>query len=189
MSKALAFLTGAAIAVGAIGGAAAHTTSLGFVPGGNAGEVTFWTGSYGHGGTPANEGSGQLTGISVSYDQTQPFNLGPVNSKPAGLIDGTNNFFWAADQTFPHSVDPVLFGGVVVWQGVTFTGLVPGTYSFTCGQNCGVTQQWATFGAGAVQVTLRAGDIGGGGGNEVPAPATAALLLAGLAGLALRKRG
>ncbi len=180
----------AALALGlsAAGAAYAHTTSLGFVPGTNPGEVTFWTGSYSHGGTPVNEGIGTLTGVSVPYGPvSNPFNLGPVNVKPAGLVDGTNNFFWGPSPfPFPLSTDPNLFGGVVWWQGVTFASLVPGTYSFTCGTQCGVTAQWASLTqaggqAGAVQVTLQAGDIGGG---QVPEPAGLAVLGLALAGLA-----
>lgn len=176
-----------ALGFSAAGVAYAHTTSLGFVPGTNAGEVTFWTGSYNHGGTPVNEGIGTLAGVTVAFGPvSNPFNLGPVNVKPAGLVDGTNNFFWDSAFNFPVSTDPNLFGGVVWWQGVTFAGLVPGTYSFTCGSQCGVTAQWdslSTAGGqgGAVQVTLQAGDIGGG---EVPEPAGLAVLGLALAGLA-----
>ncbi len=179
----------------------AHTTSLGFLPGLNPGEVTFWTGSYSHGGIPVNEGTGTLTGVSVVFNQSKPFNIGPVGTKPAGLVDGTNNFFWgqSADPNFtyeyPLSTDPNLFGGVVWWQGVTFTGLVPGVYDFTCGLVCGVTAQWdslANAGSvkdltggqlppGTVRVTLTAGNIGGGG--SVPEPGILALLGVGVLGM------
>jgi len=187
-----------------IGTAAAHTTSLGFEPGTTAGSVTFWAGSYGHGGTPVNEGVVTLTGVTVTYNQSQPFNIGPVNVKPAGLIDGTNNFFWGplsgGTYPFPVNVDPVLFGGVVWWQGVTFTGLVPGQYTFSCGNNCGTTQQWQSINSGVgeeVLLVLAAGVIGGGRGPAADIPTvtewglilSALLLLAmGLYTLRFRRR-
>jgi hypothetical protein len=175
-----------------IGAAVAHTTSLGYVPGNTAGSVTFWTGSYAHGGNPVNEGMATLTGVTVTYSQTVSFNIGPVNSKPAGLVDGTNNFFWGplngSVYPFPVSVDPVLFGGVVWWQGVTFTGLVPGTYTFTCGNNCGVSQQWQSLNTGAgetVTVSLTGNVIGGGSTADIPTVSEWGLMLSALLLLAM----
>lgn len=112
--------------------AAAHTSSLGYVPGSAAGSVTIWTGSYDHGGFPGVEGTGTLTGVDVVYSSSQNFSLGVTATKPTGLVDGTNNFFWAEDgrgaYTFPNSVDPIIFGlGIKYWQGVTYTGLTAGT--------------------------------------------------------------
>jgi IPTL-CTERM motif len=177
-----------------IGTAAAHTTSLGYVPGTTAGSVTFFTGSYSHGGTPVNEGTATLTGVTVVYNQVVNFNIPPVGTKPAGLVDGTNNFFWGplvgSTYPFPVSVDPVLFGGVVWWQGVTFTGLVPGTYTFTCGNNCGVTAQWQSLNSGAgetVTVNLTGSVIGGGGGPaaDIPTVSEWGLILSALLLLAM----
>lgn len=161
------------------GTVAAHTTSIGYVPGSSAGSITLWTGSYDHGGTPVNEGMGTLTGITdTSYTASLPFNILPVHSKPTGLVDGTNNFYWAYDGSFPVSADPGISGGVVWWQGVTFTGLTAGDYSFTCGNTCGVTQQWETYGSGAIILSLTTGDIGTG---TVPEPGVLSLFGLGLA--------
>lgn len=167
-------LLGIVVFFSSINFANAHTTSLGYVPGANPGEVTFWTGSYNHGGTPVNEGTATLTGVDVVYNQVVNFNIAPVNAKPAGLVDGTNNFFWGPfPYPFPVNTDPVLFGGVVWWQGVTFTGLSPGTYDFTCGGTCGTTAQWVSLTAaggsgGTVRITLTAGSIGGGTVGAIP---------------------
>jgi hypothetical protein len=181
-------------------GAAAHTTSLGFTPGNTAGSVTIWAGSYTHGGTPVNEGVATLTGVTVSYNQSQPFNIVPQSTKPAGLVDGNNNFFWGdavgGVYPFPLSVDPVLFGGVAWWQGTTFTGLVPGTYTFSCGNNCGVTAQWQSLNTGAaeaVTIVLTSGVIGG-GSNDIPTLSEwgliiTMLLLATAAAYTIRRRG
>ena len=203
MRRLLGLLSVIALCAG-IGSAGAHTTSLGYVPGTTAGSVTFWTGSYSHGGNPVNEGTATLTGVNVSYSQVVNFNVPPVSTKPAGLVDGTNNFFWGPAVNgvypFPVSVDPVLFGGVAWWQGVTFTGLVPGTYTFTCGTTCGVTAQWSSLNTGGgevVTVTLTGNQIGGGGGpaSDIPTVSewglilSAVLLLAmGLLTLRFRRR-
>ena len=197
MDAYLKLIGGAVVAATAIIGMAtaanAHTTSLGYVPGATAGSVIIWAGHYNHSGFPPPlEGIGTLTGVSLVYGQSSAFSIGPVNTKPTGLIDGTNNFFWSAfPYIFPQNVDPMLFGGVVHWQGVQFTGLAAGTYDYTCGTTCGFTQEWASLNTvggtdATVRFTLTGGDINPG----VPEPATWALMVIGfgMVGAGSRRR-
>lgn len=174
MNKAFLALTAAGLAMASA--ASAHTTSLGYVPGATAGSVTFWTGSYHHSGTPSNEGTFTLTGITdPTFSQSIGPSIAPTGTKPSGLVDGTNNFYWANDGSFGLSSDPGIGGGVAWWQGIVFTGLSAGIYEFTCGTTCGTTAQWRTWGSGSVRVTLTQGDVSG----AVPEPATWALLILG----------
>lgn len=180
--------TFAAVAAICAGGAAsAHTTSLGYTPGASQGSVIIWSGHYNHSGFPPPlEGVAYLTGVTLTYDSSAAYTIGPVDTKPAGLVDGTNNFFWGPNPyPFPLSVDPHLFGGVVHWQGVQFSGLLPGTYDFGCGTTCGDSDEWASLTrvggqAGTVRFTLKAGDINLPGG--IPEPSTWALLILGFGG-------
>lgn len=160
--------------------AMAHTVSIGYVPGANTGEVTFYTGSY-HDDVGVNEGALTLTGTggTVYGPVTVNFNIPSVNVKPAGLVDGVNNCYWPQDSNLPLDCtltqDPGISGGVSIWQGVTFTGLKAGTYSFTCGQTCGTSVIFNSWADGTGTVTLTGRDIGGGGADYSPVPTLSGL--------------
>ena len=145
----------------------AHTVSLGYLPGSNPGEVLIWTGSYDditeNGGV--NEGATTLTGIlSTIYGPiTIPFNITPTSIKPIGLLDGTNNFYWANAGGFPINVNPLIAGGPQLWQGVLFTGLNTGDYSASCGSTCGTSDVYCTGAAPRIEyITCAAGGTAGG---------------------------
>lgn len=100
----------------------AHTSSIGYTNAG-PGSVAFWYGTY-HNPVGYTEGSLQLTGPS-GYSSTAVFTL-LTNSKPTGLIDGTNNFY-----SNGTALVGTYSGTIRNWQGTTFTGLQAGTYTFT----------------------------------------------------------
>lgn len=107
----------------------AHTNSIGYVGDGQGG-ITFWYGSW-HGGTNFNEAEIKLEGANgTSYTTTiNQFNL-LQNSTPAGLIPGTNYFTSDGTQLVPYG-DPNGGGDSYTWQGLNFTGLAAGDYTFT----------------------------------------------------------
>ena len=114
--------------------ALAHTNSIGYVGDGQGG-VTFWYGSW-HGGTNFNEAEIKLEGANgTSYTTTiNQFNL-LQNSTPAGLIPGTNYFTSDGTQLVPYDPTGATNGGTqqesYTWQGLTFSGLSAGDYTFT----------------------------------------------------------
>jgi outer membrane autotransporter protein len=117
----------------------AHTVSIGYESSG-PGDLTFWFGTY-HTGVNYTEGSMQLVG--TGYSVTAPFTLLTL-VKPAGLIDGTTNFYsngTALVGSFAASAY-VGSGPVAGWQGAPFTGLHPGTYTFTYIPIASPTAQW-----------------------------------------------
>ncbi|HZL30844.1 MAG TPA: autotransporter outer membrane beta-barrel domain-containing protein [Pseudolabrys sp.] len=128
----------------------AHTVSIGYAFSG-PGAVTFWYGSY-HPTATFNEADLQLVG--PAYNQTQNFNL-ITAIKPMGLIDGTNNFYSNTAGTalvgVPEAVvstdgsggafDPAT-QSIQHWQGVIFSGLRPGTYTFTYNPLALPTVEW-----------------------------------------------
>ena len=111
-----------------------HTNSIGYVGDGQGG-ITFWYGSW-HSGTTFNEAEIKLEGANgTSYTTTiTQFNL-LQNSTPAGLIPGTNYFTSDGTQLVTYDPTGATNGGTTqesyTWQGLNFTGLSAGDYTFT----------------------------------------------------------
>ncbi len=186
----------AVLALTALGSGIAHghTTSIGFVSTGTPGNVTFWTGSY-HSNVLVNAGTLTLTGINGNpfTSTTLVFDLLPPvqGIRPVGLVDGTSNFYWTLpnfsgplDKTLTG--DPGLFGGVRSWQGVTFSGLSAGDYSFTCGATCDTSFRWRAWSDGLGTLTLSNEVVGA--PAPVPEPGTIVLMASGILGLAVWRR-
>jgi hypothetical protein len=113
--------------------ALSHTNSIGYVGDGSGG-VTFWYGSW-HSGTTFNEGELKLEGANGTTftPVITQFTL-LENSTPAGLIPGTNYFQSDGTTLQPYADGANGVGGwsaSYTWQGVTFTGLAAGDYTFT----------------------------------------------------------
>ena len=116
-------LVGSAMAAMTVSPTAAHTVSVGYVVTG-PGSVTFYYGTY-HVNPGYTEGS-----ISVSgpVSNTAGFTI-LTTTKPAGLIDGTNNFYSNGTSLVGTNPNPGLLPQA--WQGVSFIGLPDGSYTFT----------------------------------------------------------
>jgi hypothetical protein len=137
--------------------ALAHAISIGYVNAG-PGAATIWLGTYAH-GVGTLEGSMNLVGVlgNPYPSSTQPFNLlscDGVGCKPAGLIDGVTNFYADWDASIPNNLPLVnsetpfnlgcpSCGPVQHWQGVTFSGLTPGSYQFTWVPAPSPSQEWS----------------------------------------------
>ena len=94
----------------------AHSVSVGYVTNGTN-SITIYYGSY-HSGTSQPEGTVSLIGpVTLSQVTTNV-----VATKPAGLIDGTNNFY-------AGSCNGGSLGTPIVWESATFTNVPSGTYS------------------------------------------------------------
>lgn len=135
-------------------GLQAHTTSVGYENAG-PGSSTFWYGTYHN--ANYTEGSLQVTGTN-GYSSTTPFTL-LVSTKPTGLVDGTNNFYSDGTALTGTPTDDI-----AAWQGATFTGLSPATYTFTYVPIDSPTSSWAPTDDVILSssVTLSSVDLGGG---------------------------
>ncbi|MCX7513819.1 autotransporter-associated beta strand repeat-containing protein [Frateuria hangzhouensis] len=116
----------------------AHTTSVGYVaPLGTSGTITFWYGTYHPIGTDSAgsyEGHFELTGdngFSATADFSQIVGAGQLDpNRPIGLEDGVNNFYALSDAGTDLSATPGSTGEARTWEGVTFSGLTAGTYTY-----------------------------------------------------------
>jgi len=113
--------------------AAGHTITIGYANSGNN-ALTFWYGTYHNTHFP----EGALTLSGPLGTTTTNFTL-YQQTRPAGLVDGDTNF-WSNGTTL---VGYDTYGKpVLTWQGMEFTGLVPGTYTFTYVPIAVPTQDW-----------------------------------------------
>ena len=105
--------------------ALAHTNSIGYVGDGSGG-LNFWYGNW-H-GMAFNEAEIKIIKPdgSTSIDA---FNLLSQNS-PAGLLSGVNFFTSDGTQLVPYDPNGPTGQESYVWQGINYTGLVTGQYTF-----------------------------------------------------------
>jgi len=135
--KALA--AASALLLGVPTAALSHTNSIGYVGAGN-GTVTFWYGNW-HPGTTFTEGSMTLLGVNGTNYSANTVNWTLLqNTKPTGLVDGTNYFTSSGSALVPYGSNSQVS---YTWQGVTFTGLGAGDYQFTYNPIAQPTANWA----------------------------------------------
>jgi hypothetical protein len=177
--------------------AQAHTVSIGVYNAGAPGSVTLAMGTYSH-GTPIFQGTMTLiAGPGIPPNIAQPF-ASVTTTKPAGLIDGVNNFYadatpaqWGtlpADSftsaSYAHNLGSL--GPVVNWQELTFTGLTTGLYTY---QLSGMTSQnWENLNSFQNNWTGTFFVSGATAGNVPDGGLTALMLGASLVGFAAVRR-
>lgn len=158
-NKILAATVVATASLAGLSSAWSHTISIGYENVGvNA--LNFWYGTY-HSGVTYNEGSFHLVNPAANIDVTTAFSL-LVSVKPSGLVDGDTNFYAASTSVTkqPTNVDGRT---VLYWQGVSFTNLAPGTYTFTYIPIANPTQEWEPISNAILSstVTLIRADLAG----------------------------
>ena len=106
-----------------------HTNSIGYVSDAS-GNVTFWYGTYHY--TSFNEAELKLEGANGTTYTTTITQFDELSSTtPNGLFPGTNYFTTDGTSLIAYS-DSVAAGGQSnTWQGLTFSGLSAGDYTFT----------------------------------------------------------
>jgi hypothetical protein len=173
--------------------AGAHTMTIGYANAG-PGSVTFWFGSWHTLVPPLFEGSMQLEGVAptvfaptvVNFTLSAGCSPGLPNcpNKPAGLIDGTTNFYACdappAGQTL-CATDVDGDGPVNKWQGVTFNNLQAGTYRFTYLPIANPSADWEPANnAVRTNVVTLSGSIVSGVEAAIPTMSEWAMILMGL---------
>ena len=109
--------------------ALAHTNSIGYVSDAN-GNVTFWYGTYHY--TSFNEAELKLEGANGTTYTTTITQFDELSSTtPNGLFPGVNYFTTDGTSLITYD-DSVAAGGASnTWQGLTFSNLAEGDYTFT----------------------------------------------------------
>lgn len=146
--------------------AVAHTNSIGYV-GDGAGGLNFWYGNW-HPNTTFNEAEIKIT----RPDSSTSINAFTLLSQttPAGLISGVNYFSSNGTQLVPYGSNAQTS---YTWQGINYTGLTAGTYTFTyiplgdaestLGSGLTPTANWMPMDnvIRSLTITLTAGDLSG----------------------------